>query len=366
SGAPAGGRSSGPAPAAAVEPGSGEAEDLLKDPDCRFSDVARQDLERGIVDDYLISALQAVCREHSIYVNVFKTGHTFGPGMPEGPTIPAGYGEAGGYPNTHYFGRAADVWEVDGKPVEGNGDDPDVVSVGRMLAGLPEKNSPDVVIGPGAWNRALGYGAEQGWVTATDQVALHEDHLHIGYWEGDGTLPPNLSTPTKKIPPHDTYPYTNGETVQNSGSETSRDSGQAGRSGDKPGADPKETIEPAKNPSSAAPKPRPPRDAEGRDRENPAPRKPEAQDPGDKPKAPDTPRKPQDREPAPEPTPKPDPKPDPKPKPPVKEEPQPGDAPPAEDQYADSDEDQAEARDETGSGEAASGETTDKDAGPEN
>ncbi len=150
------------------------------------------DLEAGIVDEYLISALQAVCRKHSIYVNVFKTGHTFGPGFEEGPTIPVGYGNAGGYPNTHYFGRAADIWEVDGKPVEGNGADPSVVSVGRILAGLPSRNKPEVVIGPSAWNRALGYGPDQGWVLDGDQVSLHEDHLHIGYWQGDGTPPPQL------------------------------------------------------------------------------------------------------------------------------------------------------------------------------
>ena len=111
-------------PKPTVRPGSGGAEDLLADPDCKFSDVARADLKAGGVDEYLISALQAVCRKHSIYVNVFKTGHTFGPGLTEGPEIPAGYGNAGGYPNTHYFGRAADIWEVDGKPVEGNGADP--------------------------------------------------------------------------------------------------------------------------------------------------------------------------------------------------------------------------------------------------
>lgn len=175
-----------------VKPGSGRAEDLLADPDCKFSDVARADLEAGVVDEYLISTLQAVCRKHSISVNVFKTGHTFGPGLEEGPEIPVGYGNAGGYPNTHYFGRAADIWEVDGKPVEGNGADPAVVSVGRILAGLPTENKPDVVIGPDAWNRVLGYGPEQGWVIDQDQVALHADHLHVGYWEGDGTPPPQI------------------------------------------------------------------------------------------------------------------------------------------------------------------------------
>ncbi len=248
-----------------VRPGSGNVEDLLDDPDCRFSAFALTDLKAGVVDDYLVSALQAVCRKHSIYVNVFKTGHTFGAGFEEGPTIPVGYGNAGGYPNTHYFGRAADIWEVDGKPVEGNGADSDVVSVGRILAGLPPKNKPDVVIGPSAWNQALGYGPGQGWVLDGDQVSLHEDHLHVGYWRGDGTPPPQLFPPTA-----DRYelpsPASGGvqvPTVRGSGSGADR----TGRKTPKL----EETVEPAKSPTSS---PRPTRETRGKKaREKPASQK---------------------------------------------------------------------------------------------
>ena len=223
-----------------VKPGSGRAEDLLADPDCKFSDIARADLEAGVVDEYLISTLQAVCREHSISVNVFKTGHTFGPGLVEGPKIPVGYGNAAGYPNTHYFGRAADIWEVDGKPVKGNGADPAVVSVGRILAGLPIKNKPDVVIGPDAWNRVLGYGPEQGWVIDRDQVDLHADHLHVGYWKGDGTPPPKIFLSPKQEPF-----YTKTAPVRRTGNQakiTRATRSSATRS------KPKETIEPAGSP----------------------------------------------------------------------------------------------------------------------
>ena len=110
-----------------TRPGSGEVEDLLANPNCKFSEPATMDLEAGIVDERLVATLQAVCQEHEIYVGAFKTGHTFGAGFPEGPTIPAGYGTGSGHPNTHYFGRAADVWEVDGMPVEGDGSHPSVV-----------------------------------------------------------------------------------------------------------------------------------------------------------------------------------------------------------------------------------------------
>lgn len=243
-----------------VKPGSGKVEDLLDDPDCQFSIFALTDLRNGVVDEYLISALQAVCREHSIYVNVFKTGHTFGAGLEEGPTIPAGYGEAGGYPNTHYFGRAADIWEVDGKPVEGNGADPDVVSVGRILAGLPSRNGPDVVIGPDSWNRALGYGPDQGWVLAPDQVALHYDHLHIGYWHGDGTPPPKVFLSPEQL--REPSLLTNGGGLQTSA--LRRSDSDVDRSKDKTPPKLKETREPAE---SSPPKPRPARDAEEKDSE---------------------------------------------------------------------------------------------------
>ncbi len=231
-----------------VKPGSGKVEDLLDDPDCQFSIFALTDLRNGVVDEYLISALQAVCREHSIYVNVFKTGHTFGAGLEEGPTIPAGYGEAGGYPNTHYFGRAADIWEVDGKPVEGNGADPDVVSVGRILAGLPSRNGPDVVIGPDSWNRALGYGPDQGWVLAPDQVALHYDHFHIGYWHGDGTPPPQVYLSPEQL--REPSLLTNGGGLQTSA--LRRSDSDVDRSKDKTPPKLKETREPVESP---APKP---------------------------------------------------------------------------------------------------------------
>ena len=248
-----------------VEPGSGNVEDLLDDPDCRFSAFALMDLRAGVVDEYLVSALQAVCREHSIYVNVFKTGHTFGAGLAEGPTIPVGYGNAGGYPNTHYFGRGADIWEVDGKPVEGNGADPDVISVGRILAGLPSKNKPDVVIGPAAWNQALGYGPDQGWVLDEDQVFLHDDHLHIGYWHGDGTPPPQLflSTNDRYEVPAPANGGVRAPAVRSFDSDSDRTNRRTPKL--------KETIEPAKSPTS---NPRFAGDAGvKKDREKPAPRK---------------------------------------------------------------------------------------------
>src|SRR5829696_10546022 len=166
---------------------SGEARKLLEDPDFGATPQAARDLEAGIVDERLVVALRTVAGEHRVCVDAFKEGHYFLPGVPDGPRIPEGYGEAGGLPNTHYFGRAADVHWVDGKPVAGNATDPDVLDVGRVLAEIPARRRPDQIIGPPAWTRALGYGRERGWVLARDQLQLHEDHLHLGYMDERGT-----------------------------------------------------------------------------------------------------------------------------------------------------------------------------------
>jgi hypothetical protein len=90
-------------------------------------------------------------------------------------------------PNTHYYGRAADIRWVDGKPVEGNATAPYVLEVGKLLAGIPPKGRPDQIIGPPKWSKALGYGREEGWVLAPNQLKLHKDHIHVGYMDERGT-----------------------------------------------------------------------------------------------------------------------------------------------------------------------------------
>lgn len=163
------------------------AERLLSQPNFGATPEAAGDLEAGIVDGRLISMLRTISKEHSICVQSFKTGHRFLPGVEDGPTIPEGYGGAGGLPNTHYFGRATDIYWIDGEPVEDNGTEPNVLDVGQMLAGIPPDTRPDQIIGPSDWTFRLGYGWEEGWVLTQEQLELHEDHLHIGYTEEEGT-----------------------------------------------------------------------------------------------------------------------------------------------------------------------------------
>lgn len=172
----------------AAEGVSGEAKRLLETPNFEASSKAIEDLKAGIVDPRLVATLRLVVQEHRICVDAFKEGHYFLPGVPDGPLIPDDYGEAGGLPNTHYYGRAADIRRVDSKPVRGNGDAPDVLDVGEILASIPPQQRPDQIIGPPDWGKALGRSRQEGWILDPDQLKLHEDHLHIGYMSDTGTL----------------------------------------------------------------------------------------------------------------------------------------------------------------------------------
>ncbi len=167
--------------------GTGQAKELLEDQNFEASPAAVRDLEAGIVDERLVSSLQAATEEHQVCVTAFKEGHYFLPGVPESTVIPDGYGEVGGLPNTHYYGRAADIRQVDGKSVRGNGADPDLVDIGEILAGIPLDQRPDQIIGPPDWTETLGRSQDEGWILDSDQLELHEDHIHIGYRTEDST-----------------------------------------------------------------------------------------------------------------------------------------------------------------------------------
>jgi hypothetical protein len=176
-----------PGRAGTAEGVSGEAKELLETSNFEASRKAIGDLKTGVVDPRLVSTLQTVAEEHRICVDAFKEGHYFLPGVPDGPLIPDSYGGAGGLPNTHYYGRAADIRRVDGRPVRGNGGNLSVLNVGKTLAGIPPQERPDQIIGPSSWAEALDRSYGEGWVLDPDQLALHEDHLHIGYRSDDGT-----------------------------------------------------------------------------------------------------------------------------------------------------------------------------------
>ena len=166
---------------------SGEAKELLETRNFEASPKAIGDLKAGIVDERLVTTLRAITEEHRVCVDAFKEGHYFLPGVPDGPLIPDGYGDAGGLPNSHYYGRAADIRRVDGRPVRGNGTDPDVLNVGEIISRVPPQERPDQIIGPESWAEALGRSSEEGWILNKDELERHKDHIHLGYIRNDGT-----------------------------------------------------------------------------------------------------------------------------------------------------------------------------------
>ena len=78
-------------------PATTDAERLLSRPNFGATSQAAGDLEDGIVDGRMISTLLTISEEHSICVQTFKEGHCFLPGVEDGPTIPEGYGNSGGF-----------------------------------------------------------------------------------------------------------------------------------------------------------------------------------------------------------------------------------------------------------------------------
>jgi hypothetical protein len=173
-----------------TRPGSTAVRELLENPNFGATPQAADNLQRGVADKRLAAALGMLTEKHRICVDTFKKAHFFLPGVPDGPRIPEVYGKAGGLPNTHHYGRAADVRWVDGKPVKGNATDPDVLEAGELLACLSPTRRPDQIIGPPGWFETLSYGHEEGRVLAPDQLKLHKDHIHIGYMDEQGTHNP--------------------------------------------------------------------------------------------------------------------------------------------------------------------------------
>jgi hypothetical protein len=171
----------------AAEGTSGGARELLETRNFAASPKAIGDLKAGVVDQRLVTTLQAITEKHRICVDAFKEGHYFLPGVPDGPLIPDSYGSAGGLPNSHYYGRAVDVRRINGKPVRGNGTDPDVLDIGEIISRVPPQERPDQIIGPESWAEDLGRSSEEGWILDDDQLERHEDHLHIGFIRDEGT-----------------------------------------------------------------------------------------------------------------------------------------------------------------------------------
>ena len=120
-----------------------------------LSPSAREDLRAGRVDPRLIDLLGWLGQRYELYVSVFKTGH-------------AKYTRGGSISN-HWYGRAADISAVDGRPVSGS-NAAAYEFVADLLAlphatGVTEIGHPFPIL------------LIEGGFSDSD----HRDHIHVGY-----------------------------------------------------------------------------------------------------------------------------------------------------------------------------------------
>lgn len=129
--------------------------DLLRHPHVALTPQGRADLEAGVVDQRLVSLLAWIAQRHTIAITVFKTGHSK-------------YTRSGNV-SLHYGGGAADIFFVDGRPV--NVSNPAARQLVVELAAIQGQLRPSELGHPFG---AIGF---PGGFTDAD----HADHIHIGF-----------------------------------------------------------------------------------------------------------------------------------------------------------------------------------------
>ena len=137
---------------------AGDARALADNPNLSLTPGARQDLLDGVLDQRVVNFLAWATQGHQIAISVFKTGHN---------QYVAGTNRV----SNHWYGRAADIYAVDGehvtpscRPCRALGEEAAALAEGRPSEmGLP-------------WADMAG-----GWIF-TD--GSHQNHIHVG-WEGN-------------------------------------------------------------------------------------------------------------------------------------------------------------------------------------
>jgi hypothetical protein len=128
---------------------------LLANPRLTLSPNARGDLSAGIVDARIVAILTLLLDKHTLAVSVFKTGHS---------EYVAGTNRV----SNHYYGRAVDIYEVDGQSVTPASTA--ARTLVNQLATITGVLAPTEVGSP----FVLPY---PGFFTDAD----HQNHVHIGY-----------------------------------------------------------------------------------------------------------------------------------------------------------------------------------------
>jgi len=142
-----------------VEPGAATADVavLLARPNLDLTPQARQDLLAGVVDPRVVRLLGAASAAHRISVSVIETGHSM-------------YVAGTTRVSNHFYGRAVDIYAVDGVNVAAGTD------VALQLALAVMVTAPDL--------RPDEFGSpwpELGPFPGTFSDADHANHLHLGW-----------------------------------------------------------------------------------------------------------------------------------------------------------------------------------------
>ncbi len=138
---------------------------LLANPNLTLSPQAGADIAAGRVDRRVMEVLAAMAGGHRISVSVIETGHSM-------------HVKGTDRVSNHYYGRAVDIYEVDGAPVSAANDGALELSVALLTADASIR--PDEFGSP--W-------PELGHFPGAFTDADHLGHLHLGWSENPATVP---------------------------------------------------------------------------------------------------------------------------------------------------------------------------------
>ncbi|MDQ4069889.1 MAG: lytic transglycosylase domain-containing protein, partial [Actinomycetota bacterium] len=130
---------------------------LLANPNLVVTPEAAADLAAGRVDRRVVAALGAILARHRIKVSVFQTGHSM-------------YVRGTDRVSNHYYGRAVDIYEIDGAPVSGSNNAAFELAVALLTA--ESSLRPDELGSP--WPQLSQF-------PGAFSDADHLGHLHLGW-----------------------------------------------------------------------------------------------------------------------------------------------------------------------------------------
>lgn len=142
-------------PAQASEPAPGAAQ-ILANSKLVLPDPARADVAAGLIDNRVLSMLEALSTRWELSVQVLKSGH------------PRNVFETG-RPSNHTLGRAVDIWAIDGTPVINQ-----QRSAWAAVMGEAARLGANEIGGPKDLDKKRG---KRPYFTNM----VHQDHLHLGF-----------------------------------------------------------------------------------------------------------------------------------------------------------------------------------------